>query len=176
MKDACPDCEGLKDTRAIRCQRCEYQRRRNIGQVGFWSLIAKKGDKECWPWVGFRVPGGYGMYNQQAAHRQVYELLIGPIPAAMFVCHHCDNPACCNPAHLFLGTPKDNSQDMVRKGRTKAPRGSKAGASKLIEEQVLAIRERYSRGGISQRALGQQYGVSQRSIHNILTKRTWDWL
>lgn len=86
----------------------------------FWSYVDRNGD--CWTWTGCRI-GGYGAFRVPGvaslvtAHRISYGVTRGGIPGEMNVCHHCDNPACCNPAHLFLGTHRDNMLDMLRKGR-----------------------------------------------------------
>lgn len=90
-----------------------------------WSQIAVGDPGACWEWVGgSKQNGGYGSLRHDGklhrAHRLVLELSSGqPLPKGFFACHHCDNPPCCNPLHLFVGTPKDNSDDKIRKGRGK---------------------------------------------------------
>jgi hypothetical protein len=91
-----------------------------IGRL--WARVDRSaGFFECWPWTGTRSPKGYGFIwldgTNRRVHRVVYELAIGPIPDDMWVLHHCDNPPCCNPAHLWLGTNADNMRDMLAKGR-----------------------------------------------------------
>lgn len=89
----------------------------------FWSRV-KKGDG-CWLWCGTRSTRGYGQFTilrkPSAAHRVAWELVRGPIPEGVDVCHHCDNPPCVNPDHLFIGTRSDNMRDAVRKGRLVPP-------------------------------------------------------
>jgi hypothetical protein len=86
----------------------------------FWSKVDKSG--ECWLWTGALASSGYGAirvrsYVTEYAHRVALKLSGVEVPDGLFVCHHCDNPSCVNPAHLFVGTAKDNAQDMSRKGR-----------------------------------------------------------
>lgn len=97
-------------------------------KVRFWAHVDKSGGPDaCWPWQGGHVARGYGhttwsddyVRTEIMAHRQAYEFEVGPIAEGLQVCHKCDNPPCCNPAHLFLGTPSENLVDAYTKGRRK---------------------------------------------------------
>src|SRR5712671_18401 len=87
----------------------------------------------CWIWIGSRVAQGYGRIGDTRAHRLSWAAFISPIPDGMFVCHHCDNPPCINPSHLFLGDHEANAADMVQKGRTHRPFGENNGSAVLTE-------------------------------------------
>lgn len=94
----------------------------------FWSQVRKS--EGCWEWMGTRDPSGYGLTYFGAAlkaYRVAWELTHGPIPAGLHVCHACDNPPCCRPDHLWLGTHRDNMDDMVAKGRSVRGRTYEAG-------------------------------------------------
>lgn len=94
----------------------------------FWNRVVKGSNlNDCWVWKGSTHDSGYGrLYGpkgtESAAHRYSYIIHFGEIPAGLFVCHECDNPPCSNPSHLFVGTAKDNSDDMMIKGRGNKPK------------------------------------------------------
>lgn len=144
--------------------------------------VDRAGPSECWLWRGARASGGYGYFHipgtvgeTALAHRVAFLLSGGGEPEA--VCHHCDSPPCCNPAHLFGGTRADNNLDMVRKGRsrlgTNLRRGSAHHQAKLNEAAVREIRTRYAKGVTSQRGLAAEHGVSQRTIVKIVNGIGW---
>ncbi len=141
----------------------------------FWAKVDKNAPNGCWEWIGVRIGRGYGKfeidYQVVMVHRFSYELVHGPIPEGLFVCHHCDNPPCVNPAHLFLGSPADNSADMVAKRRS--ARGSSHPMSKFTEADVLTIRARFAAGQITTKALAAEYGVDPCTIVRMISRRTW---
>ncbi len=159
----------------------------------FWSKVNLRTDDLdlCWEWIA-TARKGYGQFKYKGkmvdAHRVAWELTFGAIPGETLpkskekicVLHVCDNPGCCNPTHLYLGTQKDNAEDKVRKGRQSRGkshgikmRGEKNGCAKLTEARVLEIRETYKRGNISQRKLVAFYNVSQRQICSIIQGLLW---
>jgi hypothetical protein len=106
------------------------------------------------------------------AHRFSWELVNGPIPNGFFACHRCDVRACVNPDHIFLGTPKDNQQDMRKKGRSTA--GDRHGMAKLTAAEVRSIREEFIDKYGEQVKLAQKYGVHKATIHAIVRGVNWD--
>ncbi len=134
-----------------------------------WNKINIQNSDECWIWQGYKDKDGYGAIDINKkiykAHRLIYELSYGSIPKGKLVCHICDNPPCCNPHHLFLGTNKDNSEDRDNKKRQ---------FSKLKYSQVEEIRKLYSTGKYLQRELGEMYGVSRVCITNLLNYTRWN--
>ena len=151
--------------------------RRNIGDL-FWSKVDFTDN--CWEWLAGRFPTGYGAFHikrkQYLAHRVAWKLMYGPIPEGFLVCHHCDNPPCVRPDHLFLGTYKDNTRDMLNKGRqnwSETPKGENHGRAKLTKEAVKEIREKYASGCFIQRELAEEYKISRRNISSIVTYVSW---
>lgn len=132
----------------------------------------------CWIWKGCINRKGYGEINPggrssaRRAHRIAYELFVGPIPKGLLVCHKCDNRACVNPEHLFLGTAADNTKDMVAKGRAKGSPGESHRSAKLTAVQVKDIRERAQRGEL-QKILAKEYGVNRDEISRIVNRKRW---
>lgn len=138
--------------------------------VRFWQKVNKTDG--CWEWTGGLQAMGYGlMYasgssNPQLAHRVSWRLESGDIPAGMFVCHRCDNRRCVRPAHLFLGSAKDNTRDMMRKGR------NRTGANKLRAWDVIDIRTLHA-FGMRPRDLMEGFGVSRTMVNSIVSRRSW---
>lgn len=144
--------------------------------------IDDSGDEDaCWPWVGGRKSGEYGIfsinYENLIASRVAFKIANGKDPEGFDVCHSCDNPPCCNPKHLWLGTRSENIRDSFQKGRmplkTRSHPGSKHWKSKLDEEKVFEIRKLWKTGKFEQQELGTAYGVTQASIHGITSGKTW---
>ncbi len=153
----------------------------------FYASIKKV--KACWLWTGSIDKNGYGLTTYRGkltkAHRAAYTEFKGS-PGELFVLHTCDTPACVRPKHLFLGTQKDNVQDMLSKGRgyvqTEAHRlfqktkvGERNSHAKLTEEDVLTIRARYAAGEKMIR-MEEEYKVSYACIQFICHKRSWKHL
>jgi hypothetical protein len=103
----------------------------------FWSRIEPAPDFQCWEWRGAGNASGYGRWGGMMAHRVAYELVNGPIPDRLIVRHKCDNPACCNPKHLEVGTHADNSADCL--ARDRFSKGQRHGRTKITEEQLAII-------------------------------------
>lgn len=127
----------------------------------------------CWNWTGCTA-NGYGKATRGKRslllHRWVYEQLVGPIPEGMHLCHTCDNRACLNPDHLFIGTNADNHADKVRKGRQAKGEGN--GAAKLNRAQVETIRA-MKESGCRQVYIARIFGVSEATISMVINGKRW---
>lgn len=147
----------------------------------FWSKVDKRGPYECWPWIAGLAGRGYGAFRVGAhkvqAHRYAWQLINGKtIPKELKACHHCDNPPCCNPSHIFIGTDKDNTQDSIRKGRFHISKGEEHGMSKLTDDKVIQIRRRYQTENKTYSDLSKDYGVSATMIGDIVSGHCWKHL
>jgi len=141
----------------------------------FWAKVDISGD--CWLWKAWRKPSGYGQFRfngiNMHAHRVAWMLTNGNIPEGMCVLHRCDNPPCCNPDHLRLGTQQENIADRDSKGRHKALRGEEQGSSKLNDDSIREIRTLYATGLLSQKDLADGFGVSQATVSSIVLRKSW---
>lgn len=130
----------------------------------------------CWEWSGSRTSRGYGRFKIPTgkimlAHRASYMVHKGEIPSGLYICHHCDNPCCINPDHLFAGTNADNMADCARKGRSAGLRniGQVNGRSVISEIDAKVI----AKSAEPHKVLAQRYGVSRSTITHLKTGRTW---
>jgi len=143
----------------------------------FWNYVIIPNNLEnCWIWNGPKNKFGYGIfyynYNRVKAHRFIYSCYNGDFDKTLFVCHKCDVPSCINPNHLFLGTPKDNSQDMVDKDRS--PRGERSGTSKLTDNDVKQILTDISLNKYNTILdISKNYNIKSMQIIRILNNQNW---
>lgn len=152
----------------------KYLQRFKTKDERFWEKVNKT--ETCYMWIGTIAPSGYGEITINGkcirAHRLSYGLFKGPIPKGLFVLHTCDNPSCVRPEHLWLGTQKQNMQDMLSKGRANKAIGENNGMVKLTEKEVLEIRCKHA-AGISKNQLEVEYNVGRRCITKIIKNITW---
>ncbi len=179
----------------------------------FWGKVSVTGGVDaCWPWKSYTDKDGYGnfgwrvdgKYRQIRSNRMAWMLTKGAIPDGMHICHKCDNPRCCNPRHLFVGTPLQNRQDCVKKDRhsrgdrhpfridpSRAPRGDRNGSrvkperlkrgeensnAALSSDDVRLIRRLYKTTCPNQSELARLFNVKHACIWNIVNRRTWKHL
>ena len=149
----------------------------------FWSKVNKT--EGCWEWNAGCVNGSYGQFRYEGksilSHRLSY-MITHPMTIDLrehpkiCVCHTCDNPKCVNPAHLWLGTHTDNMKDMWKKGKQHITKGEKNARSKLTEQQVREIREKYAKGNTTQKRLADEYGMERSGINGVVNRHNWKHL
>lgn len=163
---------------------------RKTWQDRFWERVPKGGPDACWEWTGSRHDFGYGNFWKDgrtwSAARVSYEITHGAIGRSdLFVCHRCDNPPCCNPAHLFLGTGSDNTADMVAKGRQakgdrsalrKYPELRRYGdahpGTKITEATARAAIAAFD-SGQTMKQIGVAFGIPKGTLGSIFSGRNW---
>ncbi len=131
----------------------------------------------CWNWKKYKNSLGYGIINVKGkihlAHRISWQIFKGEIPESLLICHTCDNPSCINPNHLWMGTNKENQEDMFKKNRSRHVRGDDHSSSKLDSEKVKKIRSLSKPRYYTAKRLAEEFKVSEVTIHNIIYGRTW---
>lgn len=143
-----------------------------------WKKVHRRGPDDCWPFLGSRLKSGYGMIGSGGkhgrplpAHRVAYVVTYDVDVTGLYVCHRCDNPPCCNPAHLFAGTPAENANDMAQKGRS--TRGERNPMARFSLADIATIRRLYASGEHRQVDIARTYATSQGVISRITRGAGW---
>lgn len=143
-----------------------------LAHIGWNEVLVVPELGVCHEWRGATMSNGYGVVGRSdgsnvGAHRASFEVHIGPIPPRMLACHRCDNPPCINPAHLFLGSHKNNSQDMVIKGR------HGRSSARLSDSQASEVRALHALGNVTHLQLAEKFGISRSKITNIVNRKSY---
>lgn len=156
----CVGCKKQYERPENKCTYCSIE-------CQFWTHVDKS--SACWNWTGSTHKFGYGEFRRNSilirSHRFSYELHKGEIPTGFGINHHCDNPKCVNPAHLYAGTQLDNTNDAVKRDRI--------GSRKLTKEQVYSIKLRLSNGSSNAYRLSKIFNISQCAVWCIQHNKTW---
>jgi hypothetical protein len=146
----------------------------------FWNKVDKT--STCWFWEGKKDKRGYGKlalepgvtHREISAHRLSYQIHYGMFESSLFVCRQCDNPACVNPEHLFLGTNQDNVNDKVSKNRQL--KGSQIHNSKLVEDDIIRIRHLWFVEKCPQSKIAEMFGIGAKAVSKIVTNKRWTYV
>ena len=161
----------ISSTKRVMCCSPSCAGLNRVGPIDqrFWTHVTKT--RGCWIFKQHITLRKYRFIKDRGemrlAHRVSWELTHGPIPDGLIVCHKCDNPPCVNPDHLFLGTHKDNSQDMARKGKSQY--GRKNTKAKLTDADVVAIRASDKSGN----QIAKDYGIWPSQVSHIRLRKQW---
>lgn len=165
-----------RPSRRFCSKRCAGDTRRDELRITlhhrFWDKVGVGKPDECWPWLGGEHTAGYGGFSAPGIGKRTHRIAVAlvadePVAAHLVVCHSCDNPGCCNPNHLFVGTHQDNRRDCNSKGRFPYPIGEKHHHAKLTDGDVRAIRADQR----SHPAIAAAYGVSKSYVWMIKQRR-----
>ena len=140
-------------------------------------IVKRSLETPCWEWKKGRHKFGYGQIHYggrcENIHRVSWVIWKGPIPKGLSVLHRCDNPPCCNPDHLWLGTQAQNVMDAFIKRRNSAARGEASAKAKLTESSVRTIRAWKRQGRFSTKTLSKMFNVTTRQILSIANRESW---
>lgn len=143
-----------------------------------WDRVGVGGAEECWPWLGSLNTWGYGdclwKGRRVNASRAAHESVVGKVSPGLVICHTCDNPACCNPSHLWAGTQAENLADCRAKGRQVYVTGADhhRSTAKLTEDMVREARRLYA-AGVSQSEIGRRWGLNSSTISRAVRGKKW---
>lgn len=142
----------------------------------FWNKVEVNAETDCWEWTAAKQPFGYGAWNNGTvnvrANRAAMEDRYGDLGNKK-VLHHCDNPPCVNPEHLYLGTAQDNIDDMHRRGRARKALGEEASGAKLTKADVIEMRRLYREDGLNHAELGRRFNVTTPAARDAIRGRNW---
>lgn len=180
-----PSLQAVKNGKGYYCSSsCSvtFKNKENVfkWQDRFHKTVDKQGGNKCWIWLGSKDKDGYGRFytkllNTSRAHKVSYILHFGNVKNGMIICHTCDIPSCVNPKHLYSGTPNDNAQDKINRGRDLNTRGAKHHNAKLNDNTVKRLKERM-KNGESCSMIARELEMNQSSINAIKNSKTWKHL
>jgi hypothetical protein len=189
MSLSCIDCGKFTKVKNI-CLSCSVRKAKTLSLEAsikkFWEKVDKNGPimvhmtTPCWIWLGCKSKKGYGQLTFQGknwwAYKFSYWIYYGEIPSTNIICHHCDNPACVNPEHLYLGTYKSNMIDREQRGRVNRVKGQQHKNAKLTELEVIEIltiwEQSFKKRGLVPK-LALKYNVSRATVSNIVKHKGW---